>query len=98
MGGCHAFRKEKARSCADTMQTQFRTKVQPIVKKYCVSCHSGANPDGNLSLDKTFSAADVTKDLRLWERLLFNVKSQSMPPSDPKPSDAERQLLVDFPR
>jgi len=39
----------------------FPTVVQPVLDKYCVSCHDGANPDGGISLsgDKTrlFSVA-----------------------------------------
>lgn len=80
----------------DPIDQTYKTKVQPLLKKYCVSCHSGPNPDGHMSLDKGVSAQQVVKNQRQWERLLFNVKSQSMPPGGVKPTDAERQTIIEW--
>lgn len=80
----------------DSLADEYKAKVQPIVKKYCVSCHAGSTAAGGFALDKPIDSKSFSKDSRMWERFVFNVKSQSMPPSGAKPSDAERLAMVEW--
>lgn len=73
----------------------------PMLAKYCVSCHSGAEPTGDLALD--FVNEDgfrtrVLKDREFLDRIAVEVTGGNMPPSDasPQPTSDERQLLVQW--
>ena len=35
----------------DTVNTGFAARVEPLIANQCVVCHSGASPDGGLSLE-----------------------------------------------
>jgi len=51
----HPPREPESREWLNDGIVDFPTVVQPVLDKYCVSCHSGSNPDGGLLLtgDKT---------------------------------------------
>jgi hypothetical protein len=76
----------------------FAGNVVPFVNKYCVRCHSGRRPRGGISLDKYRDPASLTKDRKVWQEVLQNVRSQEMPPSHArlKPSAAEIEQVTTF--
>lgn len=57
----------------------YVTDVAPIMKKHCISCHSGQNPIANVNLDNYNDVKFHTKKGRLIE--LINDISNPMPPS-----------------
>jgi hypothetical protein len=76
---------------------RFTSEVQPLVAKYCLGCHSGANAKGDVALDKYRDAAAVGKDRDLWQNVLANVQAQTMPPEGrPRPTGEERQQITDW--
>lgn len=52
--GCYYDSKEylyPQTACKDTVAPiTYSGKIQPIISEYCLGCHSGANPDGNVQL------------------------------------------------
>lgn len=60
---------------------------QAFLKKHCLECHAGWEPDGNLDL------ADASAlDAKTWKEVYRRVSSGSMPPDDhegPRPKAAE---------
>ena len=62
----------------------FDAKVAPVLARWCLDCHSGADPKGKLDLSRRDSALQGRNDRRrqtrreslLWER----VESGEMPP------------------
>ena len=69
-------------------------KVQPLVEKYCVKCHSGAKPRGGLALDAFKDMASVQKKPRVWEKVSEYLRGGMMPPEGkPKPTSAELDVF-----
>ncbi|MEQ1827386.1 MAG: DUF1592 domain-containing protein [Pirellula sp.] len=77
---------------------------EPIVDsfaiKYCVDCHSSAEPAGGLDLSKlkTSSLSDAIGDVdtSIWERALRRLQGRQMPPVDsPRPTEAEYAQSVE---
>jgi hypothetical protein len=83
---------------AEPEKLTYTDHILPLLNKYCVTCHGGPKPKGDLSLvfrDETEVAAKARADRKFWERVALNVRSGQMPPgSRPKPDDRERGLLV----
>lgn len=72
--------------------------VAVILEQFCVTCHSGDEPEADLSLhfrDQQEAEALAREDRDLWQRLVAALRSGYMPPEDlPKPDDHQRELLV----
>jgi hypothetical protein len=72
---------------ADTGQPALGP-VTPVLQKYCVSCHSGTKPKGNLVLDQLSS--DFGTNGAAWNGVLERLNDHTMPPKGkPQPSDAK---------
>ncbi|MGA2256591.1 MAG: DUF1592 domain-containing protein, partial [Thermoguttaceae bacterium] len=60
----------------------FDTTVLPFVKRYCLDCHSGADAEQGVQLDKYRIAAAVSHDPATWRRVLGMLRARKMPPED----------------
>jgi len=66
-----------------------------IIKTYCVGCHGGEKPKGDLSL--TAITADFAKQVDTWTTVLQRVTDGTMPPEGkPQPTADERRALADW--
>jgi cytochrome c len=75
-------------------ESTFKTEGVSFLRKHCLSCHSGAKPRGDLSLDKFPDGASLLKDRKTWARVLDVLKSGEMPPeSKPKPVPQELEAF-----
>src|SRR5438105_9936578 len=50
-----------------------------LVKRYCVSCHSGPSPRGGLSLDR-LDIDKVGQSPEVWEKVVRKLRAGVMPP------------------
>jgi hypothetical protein len=78
------------------LERGFRDTAQPFLKTYCLSCHSGAKPKGDLDLSGFTSAASVAKNWRPWETVLEQLEAGTMPPEKAKqrPTAELRQQAI----
>jgi mono/diheme cytochrome c family protein len=74
--------------------------IAPLLNTYCVKCHSGDKPKGDLRLDfkdETAVREQLDKDREFWQRVAENVRSGEMPPKKkPQPSDRERLVITQW--
>lgn len=73
---------------------RFDARIRPLLDRYCVDCHSGHTPEGDLDLTAFGAIATLPQDVRIWQTILQQVEEREMPPEDPQPSDPERSELV----
>jgi mono/diheme cytochrome c family protein len=83
---------------AGTAQARFRAEVRPFLEAYCIGCHGGEKPKGDLNLGGFTSAESVAKDLPHWELVLEQLEAGSMPPSKAKaqPTPEARAALISW--
>ncbi|WP_309711102.1 DUF1592 domain-containing protein [Armatimonas sp.] len=55
----------------------------PLLKQYCLTCHSGSQPSGGVNLDPA-DVAGIHKNLENWRKGLARLKDRSMPPRGAK--------------
>lgn len=73
----------------------FDTAAAPLIKKYCIACHSGASAQAGILLGREKDSAGVLKNRKTWEAVSRNVADHHMPPPGaPQPSNAERDKLT----
>ena len=79
---------------------KFDTDIAPVFSKYCIGCHAGAQPKGDMLLkfkDEDDARGRAAND-DFWSKVADELSSGRMPPAAVKnrPSDGERALLVDW--
>ena len=81
---------------ADQKQV-FEQTIQPLLKEYCITCHSTAKQKGDLNLEQ-FSSFDMVKaDPIVWVHSLDQIRDGEMPPKDkPRPSPEQMKHLTDW--
>ena len=73
----------------------FEREVRPLLKQYCLTCHSAAAHAGDLNLERFVSLTDVLKDPRPWQKVVEQLSLGEMPPKPmPQPAPADRVRLV----
>lgn len=69
--------------------------VRPLLKTYCLDCHSAEKKKGSLDLERFATPADLRKELKVWEQVAEQVEAGEMPPPGrPQPTADERKRLV----
>lgn len=80
---------------ADAKPADYATAVQPLVKKYCLNCHSTKAKKGSLDLERFATLADVRKDVKVWQGIIEQIEAGEMPPKErPQPTDTEKKALL----
>jgi hypothetical protein len=83
-----------AQAQAPPRQNQFDQKVQPFLKKNCVTCHNVDNMTSGVRVDHLDAALDE-RHLKLWEAVRHRIADGSMPPKGmPRPNEADRQAVT----
>ncbi len=80
-GGWAVFAAEPAKPPAAATQF-FDAAVLPFVKRYCLDCHSGAEAERGVHLDKYRTAAAMSEDRATWRKVLKMLRARKMPPED----------------
>jgi mono/diheme cytochrome c family protein len=83
---------------ASNPHVSFDGDIAPVFNKYCIGCHSGAQPKGDMLLkfkDEADARGRAAND-DFWSKVSAELSSGRMPPAMVKnrPSDDERKRLV----
>jgi mono/diheme cytochrome c family protein len=80
----------------DELNAEFATGIRPLLDRYCLDCHQGTAPEGDLDLSVAVDLDAVTKDFRRWMVVADRVEAGEMPPEDAaeKLSDQQRNAIV----
>jgi len=86
-----------ASAATPPLDHQFEQTVRPFVAKYCVGCHSGANPAAQFDLKQYSTMETVTRDYPRWALVMQRLTAKEMPPKPVPPPPAEsRQQVIDW--
>lgn len=61
---------------------QYQQQIHPLLKTYCIDCHSTADKQGELDLEQFASLADVRRDPAKWQSVRQMLTTGEMPPED----------------
>lgn len=75
----------------------FERSIRPLLRAYCVTCHSTQEQAGELDLERFDSLDHVRQDANIWKQVQDQLELGEMPPEDSEQLSAEqKQLLVDW--
>src|SRR5437868_2467311 len=76
---------------------QFDAQFRPLLAQYCVTCHSGDRPKGNLQLDGIGVDFSDSAIRQRWALVVKRLQAGEMPPKQkPRPPANEIQALTDW--
>ncbi|NLF67970.1 MAG: DUF1592 domain-containing protein [Candidatus Anammoximicrobium sp.] len=82
-------------AAAERTDPGFLEAGVPFLKQHCLACHSGAEPEAELSLAEFRDDASVLKKHKLWDNVIGMVETGGMPPEDqPQPKVEEREAFL----
>lgn len=74
---------------------EYPSVVRPLVKQYCLECHSTKLKKGHVDLERFATVAEVRKDIKPWQQAIEQLEAGEMPPKGkPQPTEAERRRLI----
>jgi hypothetical protein len=78
-----------------SLERDYAKQTQPLLKQYCLGCHSTEKHKGDLDLERFTSLAEVMKHPKVWQNVVEQLALNEMPPKDkPQPAPAERERLL----
>lgn len=76
-------------------EASFEARIKPLLKQYCLDCHSTEDEEGDLDLERFTTFAAAMDDTRVWEGVIEQIELGEMPPKKkPQPTAAERDELL----
>jgi hypothetical protein len=78
------------------LSQRFDATVRPFLNTYCIECHKGEKPKGDLDLERYNNLAAVVDDYSEWATALEKIEGHDMPSDKAKkfPTDEERSQIV----
>src|SRR3989454_959401 len=73
----------------------YEKAIRPLLKEYCLGCHSTEKHKGDLDLERFTSLSEVMKQPKVWQDVVEQISLGEMPPKEkPRPSEAQRVRLL----
>jgi len=73
----------------------YEAEIRPLLKEYCLGCHSTEKQKGELDLERFTSLAEVLKHPKVWQGVIEQISLDEMPPKDkPQMTPLQREKLL----
>ena len=73
----------------------YAQRIRPLLKKYCLGCHSTDAKKGGLDMERFATLEQVRADVEPWQAMVGMLENDEMPPKGkPRPTAEERRGLI----
>src|SRR5438034_6281310 len=80
-----------AASALPCTAADYEREIRPLLKEFCLGCHSTEKHKGDIDLERFTSLGEVMKQPKVWQGVVEQLSLGEMPPRDkPQPSAAQR--------
>src|SRR5437762_2137106 len=66
----------------------YAREIRPLLKEYCLGCHSTEKHKGDLDLERFNSLSEVKKRPKVWQAVVEQLSLAEMPPKEKPQPDA----------
>ncbi|MDP7276469.1 MAG: DUF1587 domain-containing protein, partial [Planctomycetaceae bacterium] len=78
----------------DALGKEYKVTVRPLLKRFCLGCHSTKQKKGDLDLQRFVTLADLRRGTSAWLKVTEMLDNGEMPPKDsPQPAARQRKTL-----
>src|SRR2546427_206082 len=93
-GLCPAFILIAASALSCTA-ADYEKEIRPLLKEFCLGCHSTEKHKGDIDLERFTSLSEVIKQPKVWLGVVEQLSLGEMPPKEkPQPAEAQRARLL----
>ena len=79
-------------SCASSAHAaNYQDTILPLLKEYCITCHSTEKQKGDLDLEQFLSIEQIRKHPTIWENVQDQLASNEMPPKKKSQLSSEQK-------
>jgi hypothetical protein len=75
----------------DTIGSEYARQIRPLMRQFCLNCHSTAKQKGDLELEHFAKLEDVRRGTKVWLKVAEMLDNGEMPPADSKQPSAEQR-------
>ena len=95
--GTRTVAQQQGADDAKQMQKQFNDAIRPIIESACFDCHGDDSGEAGINLDTEKSIPEFLEASKKWRKVVREIESRSMPPSDADPlAEADRKKVLDW--
>jgi Protein of unknown function (DUF1592)/Protein of unknown function (DUF1588)/Protein of unknown function (DUF1587)/Protein of unknown function (DUF1585)/Protein of unknown function (DUF1595)/Planctomycete cytochrome C len=76
------------------VRKEYAATARPLVKQYCLGCHSTEKREGELDLERFATLAEVRRGTKAWIKVAEMLDNGEMPPQDAKQPAAEQRRAI----
>ena len=88
-----------AAALTHSAQPDFQTAIRPLLKEFCLDCHSTDQQKGELDLEQFQSLTTVKQQPEIWQKVVEQLANGEMPPDKkPQPTSSQRDQLSQWAR
>jgi hypothetical protein len=79
----------------DVLSSEYARDIKPLLKQFCLDCHSTVKQEGELDLERFAKLDDVRRDTKVWLKAAEMLDTNEMPPKEakPQPTAAQKKQL-----
>ena len=78
----------------DTLGAEYKQGVRPLLKRFCLECHSTAEREGDLDLQWFATLVELRRGTKVWLKVVEMLDNREMPPKDSaQPSPQQQKEL-----
>ncbi|MDA0832614.1 MAG: DUF1592 domain-containing protein [Planctomycetota bacterium] len=78
----------------DTLTAEYVSDIRPLLKTFCLDCHSTERRQGDFDLERFAVLSDVRTAPRAWQKVAEQLDVGEMPPEDAGQPTAEQHMLL----
>ena len=79
------------------LSQSYQKTIRPLVKQYCLKCHSTKKEEGELDMERIGTLSEVRKNPKIWQKVREMMGNGEMPPEKkPQLSAKEAQVFAQW--
>ncbi len=75
----------------ESLAAEYQREIQPLTKQFCLRCHSAAEKEGELDLERFATLDAVRHSTKTWLKVTEMLDNGEMPPKDAAQPSAEQR-------
>lgn len=76
------------------LSDRYESEIRPILKQFCLSCHSAEKREGDFDLERFHDLSQVRADAPAWRRVQEMIEDGEMPPEEAAPLEGEDRIRL----
>lgn len=78
----------------DALKLEYERVIRPLLEQSCLRCHNDERQEADLDLERFSNSKGFRQEPRVWQKALFMLENNEMPPKKSKQLAAEQKATL----